>query len=386
MTKVALTFWCMSIGSCSAFAPAVRYSSSVGSQISSGVTVSSRPPCAGESSRTGCNCPRCQGATHKVGCNCPSCANKLLRTVLFSDASDDNELPAEIEAMDGVESKEEAHNLERPARQKIQKKKQVEGKSLSEFKEGSTVTGTIKSIAAYGAFVDIGATTDGLLHVSQLSTEFVSSVGDVVSAGQKVDVRIINIDSGKGQVGLSLISEEDASNAKVASRRPRGGNRRQGGGRRDDSAILNALTEKGWDKSVMVKGSVVSTTDFGAFVKVDASELNSECEGEFEGLVHISALSADRVGSVTDVVNTGDSVQVRCTSVDDNKVSLTMLSVEDEEKKATGGSGGGGGTRGGEERSFALDLGDMGASDWQESIDEIIKNEPVFSNKPLVLR
>ncbi len=279
--------------------------------------------------------------------------------------------------MDGVESTDEAHNVERPARSSIKKKKPA-GKDLSEFSEGSTVKGTIKSIASYGAFVDIGASTDGLLHVSQLSSEFVSDVNDIVSEGQEVEVRIVKIDAGKGQIGLSMMSEEEAA----ASKPSRPQNNRRGGGRSDDSATLSALNEKGWDATVMVEGTVVSTVDFGAFVKVDASSLNSECEGTFDGLVHISCLKVGRVGSVSDVVSPDDKVQVRCKSIDGRKVSLTMLSVEDEEAKGAEGGrqgGGGGGFNDG------LDPGD-GAKDWKESVAKIEEDMPAFKNTPLIIR
>merc|ERR1712194_484677 len=253
-------------------------------------------------------------------------------------------------------------------------KKKKPGKDLSEYTEGSTVKGTIKSIASYGAFVDIGASTDGLLHVSQLSAEFVS---DVVSEGQEVEVRIVKIDAGKGQIGLSMMSEDEAA----ASKPNRSSNDRRGGGRKDDSALLNALNEKGWDATKMVEGTVVSTVDFGAFVKVDASALNEECEGTFDGLVHISCLKTGRVGSVTDVVSADDKVQVRCKAIDERKVSLTMLSGEDEEAKAArgGGRGGGGGFNDG------LDPGD-GAKDWKESVSKIEEDMPSFKNTPLIIR
>merc|ERR1712232_5257 len=125
------------------------------------------------------------------------------------------------------------------------------------------------------------------------------------------------------------------------------------------------LTEKGWDASIMVEGTVVSTVEFGAFVKVEASTLNSECDGNFDGLVHISSLKVGRVASVSDVVSPNDKVQVRCKSIDGNKVSLTMLSVEDEESKAAdGGRGGGAGNFNDE-----FDPGD-GAKDWKESVSK----------------
>merc|ERR1712224_685025 len=274
-----------------------------------------------------------------------------------ADVAEETEVPADVEAMEGVESNDEAHNLERPARAALKKKKPA-GKDLSEFTEGSTVKGTVKSIASYGAFVDIGASTDGLLHVSQLSAEFVNDVSDIVKEGQEIEVRIVKIDSNKGQVGLSMMTEEEAAASKPS--RP-SNNRRQPC--RDDSALLNSLNEKGFDSSVMVEGTVVSTVDFGAFVRVDASTLNSECEGSFDGLVHISCLKVGRVGSVTDVVKADDKVQVRCKSIDGGKVSLTMLSVEDEESEAAQNQRGGGGGGG----FGPFDPGE-GAKDWKDSV------------------
>merc|ERR1719491_607131 len=300
--------------------------------------------------------------------------NSRASTVLFADVAEEIEVPAAVEAMEGVESNDEAHNLERPARAALKKKKP--GKDLSEFSEGSTVKGTIKSLASYGAFVDIGASTDGLLHVSQLSAEFVSDVSDIVKEGQEIEVRIVKLDSSKGQIGLSMMTEEEAA----ASKPSRGPSNNRRGGRRDDSALLNSLNEKGFDSAVMVEGTVVSTVDFGAFVRVDASTLNSECEGTFDGLVHISSLKIGRVASVTDVVSADDKVQVRCTNIDGNKVSLTMLSVEDQESKAAeGGRRGGGGFNDG------LDPGD-GAKDWKESVSKIDEDQPVFKNTPLIVR
>jgi predicted RNA-binding protein with RPS1 domain len=274
--------------------------------------------------------------------------------------------------LDGVESEDEAHNVERPARQQLKKKK-AQGKDLSEFEVGSTVPGTIKSITNYGAFVDIGATTDGLLHISQLSTEFVGDVGEVVKEGQQVDVRIVNINTSKGQIGLSLISAaQDAAAQEAATQARDNRQNRKQSARRDDSPVLSALKEKGWDESTMVEGTVVSTVDFGCFVRVDASKLNPDCEGEFDGLVHISALQAGRVGSVTDVVSVDDKVQVRCTSIDGNKVSLTMLSETQESNKAEAAAASG------------APVQIEGAKDWEEILVKFEGDMPTFSNTAVI--
>merc|ERR1711976_400178 len=75
--------------------------------------------------------------------------------------------------------------------------------------------GTFRSITSYGAFVDFGAPTDGLLHISQLSTEYVGDVNDIISEKQEIEVRIVSIDTDKGQVALSLLSEEESANAEA---------------------------------------------------------------------------------------------------------------------------------------------------------------------------
>ncbi|CAJ1943086.1 unnamed protein product [Cylindrotheca closterium] len=293
-------------------------------------------------------------------CACSSCRGVRTHTSLFADVAAE-EVPAEVEAMDGIESKDEAHNADRPARKQLKKKK---GKDLSEFSEGSMVTGKVRSITSYGAFVDIGANTDGLLHISQLASGFVSSVGDIVSEGQEVEVRIVSIDSAKGQVGLSMMTEEEAKTDAQPKRQQRQSNRR------DDSAVLGPLADKGWDADTFVEGTVVSTVDFGAFVRVDAKTLNEECEGEFDGLVHISALSLGRVSSVSDIVSPEQKVQIRVKSIQGNKVSLTMLSVEDEDSKQDSFSSG--------------PPVQMGAKDWKESCAKLDEIQPVFKNGPVV--
>jgi predicted RNA-binding protein with RPS1 domain len=302
-------------------------------------------------------------------------------------------VPPEVAALEGIESSDEAHNAARPARESIAKKKSNR-KALSEFTKGETITAKVKSITSYGAFMDIGATTDGLLHISNLSAEFVQDVASILKEGDEKQVRIMNIDEKKGQVQLTLLTEEEEAAAKDRPARGGGGGQQQnrsggqqqqnrgggGGGRRDDSAVVNAVAQKGFDSTLFVEGTVVSTVDFGAFVRLDASKLNSEVEGEMDGLVHISALKAGRADSVTSVVNVGDKVQVRCLAIDGPKVSLSMVSVQDAQEAAERRQAGGGGNNSGDRESVP-----QGAKDWQESLDRIRLDLPEFHNGPLVV-
>mmetsp|Transcript_13248 Transcript_13248/g.19636 ORF Transcript_13248/g.19636 Transcript_13248/m.19636 type:complete len:114 (+) Transcript_13248:511-852(+) len=87
------------------------------------------------------------------------------------------EIPAEVEALDGVADEEEAHNTDRPARGSgIHKHKKggSKGTPLSELEVGAEVEATVKTTTSYGAFIDIGAETDALLHVSRLSSRLVT--------------------------------------------------------------------------------------------------------------------------------------------------------------------------------------------------------------------
>lgn len=314
--------------------------------------------------------------THTNKCGCTGCSGTSLRM---------SEVPAEVEAMDGVASDEEAHNTDRPARDSgIKKhKKGNSGIALADLKIGSFVDGTVKTITPYGAFVDVGAQTDALLHVSRLSSEFVSNVEDVVKQGDSISVRIVEVDSEKKQIAISLLSEEDENAAKAS----RGGGRRKerpqrsGGDRAAQAATIASLSETGFDDTKMVEGEVVSTLDFGAFVRFDAGQVTESVEGELDGLVHISALAPGRVNSVNDIVKVGDKVQIRVRQLDPEggKVSLSMITKEEEE--ASRPKRNNNGRRG--RQMFSED--EMGAKDWKESLEKFQADNHSFTNTPVVV-
>jgi len=272
--------------------------------------------------------------------------------------------------MDGVESADEAHNVDRPARNSLRKKRTETGKPLSEFSEGDTIKATVKSITDYGCFCDFGCVSDGLVHISRLSKDFVQDVNSVVAVGDEMDVRILEINEEKGQVSLTLLSASEEQEATENQRKPRQNQQRQQ--RRTDTAVLDAVVEKGYDPEVFVPAKVVSVVNFGAFVRIDAKSINDELEGEFDGLVHISSLAKGRTNEVTDVVNVDDNVQVRIKNIGDGKVALSMISAEDEAQEQERGGGRG---RGG-------DFVDMGAKDWKESLEKITSTMPEFRNGP----
>lgn len=326
-----------------------------------------------------------------TNCNCFSCG---MKTLLRMSDSVEEDVPPEVEAMDGVDSEEEAHNTERPARDsgiKKHKKGGNKGIALDDLEVGSFVDGTVKTITSYGAFVDIGAKTDALLHVSRLSNEFVSNVEDIVKAGDSVSVRIVSVDTEKGQVAVSMLSQDAEDKAAEGRSRGAGGRRkerpqRSQGDRAAQVKVLNELNEAGFDSSKFVDGEVVSTLAFGAFVRFSVGDLVEGIEGELDGLVHISALSAGRASSVEEFASVGDKVKVRVRSVDaeGNKVSLSMITEEeeaasrpaprksDEDKPRRRG------------RAMFSDS-ELGPSDWKESLENVLQDAPTFSNAPVVV-
>ena len=305
------------------------------------------------------------------------------------------DVPVEVEALDGVANDEEAHNVDRPARGSgIHKHKDDDRKkrtALSDLEIGATVEATVKTITAYGAFLDIGAKSDALLHVSRLSDDFVSNVEDVVKQGDKVSVRIVTVDTDKNQVAVTMRSEEaEARAAQGGGGRPtkrRDRPQRSGGDQAAQAATLAQIVEKGFDDSKFIEGEVVSTLAFGAFVRFDAAQLAEGVEGEVDGLVHISALAEGRVADVGSVVAVGDKVQIRLREIDSNagRISLSMITKEQEEAAPPRREKRGGGGKAKDVDVIGRSWKDTGADDWQDTMTQWSEDQPKFSNTAVVV-
>ena len=75
---------------------------------------------------------------------------------------------------------------------------------LEDLKEGMVLTGTVRNVLDFGAFVDIGVKHDGLVHISEMSDKFIKNPSDLVSVGDIVKVKVIKIDKERQKVGLSM--------------------------------------------------------------------------------------------------------------------------------------------------------------------------------------
>ena len=75
---------------------------------------------------------------------------------------------------------------------------------FEDLQEGQILNGTVRNVIDFGAFVDIGVKHDGLVHISEMSTQFVKNPSDIVSVGDIVKVKVIGIDKEKQKVKLSM--------------------------------------------------------------------------------------------------------------------------------------------------------------------------------------
>ncbi|HEX4285696.1 MAG TPA: 30S ribosomal protein S1 [Terracidiphilus sp.] len=153
------------------------------------------------------------------------------------------------------------------------------------MQEGDVVTGTVRSLMSYGAFVDIGG-VDGLLHVSDIAWSHVTKPEDVLSAGQEINVRILKIDPDTKKISLGLKQLEAEPWAKAPEK----------------YAIGQRIT-----------GTVMRLADFGAFV---------ELEPGVEGLIHVSEMAWNKkVRHPSDVLKQGD------------RVDTVILGIKPEERR-----------------------------------------------------
>ncbi|MEO8026765.1 MAG: 30S ribosomal protein S1 [Bryobacteraceae bacterium] len=166
--------------------------------------------------------------------------------------------------------------------------------ALEHIEEGGVVTGIVKNLTEYGAFIDLGG-IDGLLHVSDVSHGRVNHPSEVLHVGQEISVRVLKFDKAKERISLGLKQLLPDPWETVIERYPPG------------SKII---------------GRVMSVTDYGAFV---------ELEPGVEGLVHISEMTwSRRMKHPTKVVKAGDQVEAVVLEVKskDRRVSLGIKQLE----------------------------------------------------------
>lgn len=169
---------------------------------------------------------------------------------------------------------------------------------LDTIETGQVLEGTVQRITDFGAFVDIGG-VDGLVHISQLSYEHVGKPSDVVTEGQKVNVKVLSVDRDNERISLSIKETLPGPWSQVS-----------------EKLTAGSVTE----------GVVKRLVSFGAFVEVLPG---------VEGLVHISQISNKHIGTPHEVLTEGDKVQVKVLDINeaDQRISLSIRELEEPEQE-----------------------------------------------------
>jgi small subunit ribosomal protein S1 len=151
----------------------------------------------------------------------------------------------------------------------------------------------VTNVELYGAFVDIGAERDGLVHVSQISRERVNRVADVLNKGDKITVWVQHVEPEQGRISLTMVEPPERT-----------------------------LDELKPDQ--VLTGTVTRVVPYGAFVDVGVGR---------DGLVHISEMAEGHIGRPEDVARVGDEVEVKVLAVNRQRrrIELSMVGVSDSD-------------------------------------------------------
>ena len=161
-------------------------------------------------------------------------------------------------------------------------------KLLAELEVGQVRKGTVKNIAEFGAFVDLGG-IDGLLHITDMSWGRIGHPSELVAIDQEIEVQILHIDREREKIALGLKQKSASPWEKVEDKYPVGSR---------------------------VKGTVVNVMSYGAFVKLE--------EG-IEGLVHISEMSwTKRISHPNELVHIDDEIEVVVLGINKEKQEISL--------------------------------------------------------------
>lgn len=168
---------------------------------------------------------------------------------------------------------------------------------------GEIVEGKVARLTDFGAFVDLGG-VDGLVHVSEISHDRVKNPADVLTKGETVNVKILALDAEKGRISLSIKATQPGPWDEVAEEAPAG---------------------------TVLEGTVKRVKDFGAFVEIFPG---------IEGLVHVSQISHKRIENPSEVLKSGDKVQVQVLDVKpaEERISLSMKALEKKPEREDRGN------------------------------------------------
>jgi small subunit ribosomal protein S1 len=172
---------------------------------------------------------------------------------------------------------------------------------LEKYPENAQVTGKVRNLTNYGAFIELEEGIDGLLHVSDMSwTRKISHPSELLTKGQQVHCRVLSVDQTRRRIALGLKQlDDDPWNTSIPAK---------------------------YQPGQLVKGKVTKITNFGVFVGLEDS---------LEGLLHISELADHKVENPEDIVKVGDEIEVKVLRVDsdERKIGLSRKRVDWSEEQ-----------------------------------------------------
>lgn len=176
----------------------------------------------------------------------------------------------------------------------VQEAKERHNEVFAKIEVGQTIKGTVSRLVDFGAFVDLGG-VDGLIHVSEVSWKRVRKPSDVLSIGDVVTATVVQLDSEKGKISLSL---------------------------RDTSTDpWKGITEK-YPIGEIVEGTVARLATFGAFVSL---------EDGIDGLVHISQIADRHIAKPDEELTPGQVIQVKVMDIDQENRKISLSKREADE-------------------------------------------------------
>jgi small subunit ribosomal protein S1 len=172
---------------------------------------------------------------------------------------------------------------------------------LEKYPENAQVTGKVRNLTNYGAFIELEEGIDGLLHVSDMSwTRKISHPSELLTKGQQVHCRVLSVDQTRRRIALGLKQlDDDPWNTTIPAK---------------------------YQPGQLVRGKVTKITNFGVFVGLEDS---------LEGLLHISELADHKVENPEDIVKVGDEIEVKVLRVDsdERKIGLSRKRVDWSEEQ-----------------------------------------------------
>lgn len=173
--------------------------------------------------------------------------------------------------------------------------KEEQEKIVSKYSVGDSIKGKISGVVSFGAFVEFDDGLEGLIHISEIAWKRIDNPSEYLTVGQDVEAKIIDINNSKISLSMKQLDNDPWKNV-----------------------------EEKYKIGQKVKGTILKTNPFGAFVALDA---------QIHGLAHISELSKGIVKDINEIVTIGDEYEFKIVSIDgkNHRLGLSIKALDEKE-------------------------------------------------------